>query len=122
VKFSMLVLLDENLLSRKLKRSFIGAGFVVRNVDDMGWRGSKDRDLLVLADAYPFDVFITADKNLPYQQSINTYQLRVIVLNTITTKPDYLLPLMEQACLIIPTLVFGSVTMIDDEQQVTSFC
>ena len=66
----MLILLDENLLSRKLKQPIVAAGHTVFNVDNMGWRGTKDRDLLALADAYPFDVFITADKNLPYQQNI----------------------------------------------------
>jgi predicted nuclease of predicted toxin-antitoxin system len=117
----MLILLDENLLSRKLKQPIIEAGYTVHNVDNMGWRGTKDRDLLALADAYPFDVFITADKNLPYQQSISTYQLRIVVLNTKTTKPDYLIPLIEQACLIIPTLISQSITLIDDDRQVTSF-
>jgi hypothetical protein len=47
----MLVLLDENLLSRKLKPPIIDAGHSAFNVDNMGWRGTKDRDLLVLANA-----------------------------------------------------------------------
>jgi hypothetical protein len=117
----MLVLLDENLLSRKLKQPIVAAGYTVHNVDNMGWRGTKDRDLLALAEAYPFDVFITADKNLPYQQSISNYKLRIVVLNTKTTKPDYLLPLIQQACSIISTLKTGSITLIDDDLQFTSF-
>ena len=117
----MLVLLDENLLSRKLKRPIIDTGYTVYNVDSIGWRGTKDADLLALADAYPFDVFITADKNLPYQQNISSYQLIIIVLNTKTTRPDYLLPLIRQACLIMPTLIPGSVTLIDDDLQNTTF-
>lgn len=117
----MLILLDENLLSRKLKRLIVAAGYTVCNVDNMGWRGTKDRDLLALADAHPFDVFITADKNLPHQQNTSIYQLRIIVLNTKTTKPDYLIPLIEQACLIIPTLTAGSIILINDDRQVTSF-
>jgi hypothetical protein len=48
----MLVLLDENLLSRKLKQPIVAAGYTVHNVDNMGWRGTKDRDLLALADAF----------------------------------------------------------------------
>jgi predicted nuclease of predicted toxin-antitoxin system len=88
----MLVLLDENLLSRKLKQPLSDAGYSVYNVDNLGWRGTKDRDLLALADAYPFDVFITADKNLPYQQNIKNYKFRIVVLNTKTTKPNYLSP------------------------------
>jgi hypothetical protein len=114
-------LLDENLLSRKLKQPIVDAGYTVRNVDNMGWRGTKDRDLLALADAYPFDVFITADKNLPHQQNTSTYKLRIIVLKTKTTKPDYLILLIEQACLVMPTLISGSIIFIDDDRQVTSF-
>lgn len=62
----MFILLDENLLSKKLKQPLIDAGHSVRNVEEMSWRGVKDRELLALAQAQSFDVFITADKNLPY--------------------------------------------------------
>jgi hypothetical protein len=117
----MLVLLDENRLSRKLKQPIADAGHSVFNVDNMGWRGTKDRDLLVLADSYPFDIFITADKNLPYQQNVSTYQLRIIVLNTTSTKPDRLLPLIEQACLVMSSLVSDSITTIDENLQVNEF-
>jgi hypothetical protein len=117
----MLVLLDENLLSRKLKQPLIEAGYTVYNVDNMGWRGTKDRDLLALTDAYPFDVFITADKNLPYQQRISDYQVRIVVLNTRTTKPDYLQNLIAQICPILSTLTPGSITLIDDDRQITRF-
>ena len=76
----MLILLDENLLSKKLKRLLLEAGYSVQNVEDMGWRGVKDQKLLALAEAHPFDVFITADQNLPYQQSLCDRPFRVIVL------------------------------------------
>ena len=66
----MLVLLDENLLSRKLKQPLIDAGYTVYNVDNMGWRGTKDRDLLALADAYPFDVFIQRIKIYPINKKL----------------------------------------------------
>jgi hypothetical protein len=39
----MLILLDKNLLSRKLKKSLADAGYVVKNVEEMGWRGVKDQ-------------------------------------------------------------------------------
>ncbi len=37
----MIILLDENLLSRKLKQSFLSRGHEVYNIDDMGWRGLR---------------------------------------------------------------------------------
>jgi hypothetical protein len=51
----VLILLDENLLSKKLKKPFLDAGHIVQNVEDMGWRGTKDRELLALANAFPFE-------------------------------------------------------------------
>jgi hypothetical protein len=66
----MLVLLDENLLSRKLKPPIIDAGHSVFNVDNMGWRGTKDRYLLVLADAYPFDIFILPTRIYPISRML----------------------------------------------------
>ncbi|MFN9649463.1 MAG: DUF5615 family PIN-like protein, partial [Pseudanabaena sp.] len=51
----MIILLDENLLSRKLKQSFLSRGYEVYNVDDMGWRGFKDSEILRLAENHPFD-------------------------------------------------------------------
>jgi hypothetical protein len=66
----MLILLDENLLSQKLKQPFLDAGHSISNVYDMGWRGLKDREILDRSESYPFDVLITADKNLPYQQNL----------------------------------------------------
>jgi predicted nuclease of predicted toxin-antitoxin system len=72
------ILLDENLLSRKLKQPLIDAGHEVQNVDDMGWRGTKDTALLALANTTPFDIFITADKNLPYQQNFQNLTLRIV--------------------------------------------
>jgi hypothetical protein len=60
----VLILLDENLLIKKLKQPFLEAAHSVNNVYDMGGRGLKDREILDLAESHPFDVFIIADKNL----------------------------------------------------------
>jgi hypothetical protein len=117
----VLILLDENLLSKKLKKPLVDAGHLVKNVDDMGWRGVKDRELLALAEAYPFDGFITADKNLPYQQNLRDLALRVLVLDTISTRPDYLLPLMIQTSVLLQSLDSGSITFINDGGEVIPF-
>ena len=90
----MLILLDENLLSKKLKQPFVDAGHSVSNVYDMGWRGLKDREILELAENQPFDVFITADENLPYQQNLASCGMRIVVLETSSTRPDRLCTLL----------------------------
>jgi len=111
----MLILLDENLLSRKLKQPFLTKGYDVYNVEDMGWRGFKDREILDLAENYPFDAFITADKNLHYQQNLTGNILRIVILNSRSTRPDSLLPLMEQISEVIVSLSAGILISINDE-------
>jgi len=115
------ILLDENLLSRKLKKSLVDAGHIVKNVDEMGWRGVKDRELLALAQADLFDVFITADKNLPYQQNLRDLTLRIVVLDVYSTRPDYLLPLIARISGLLESLLPGSVKLIDDAGVVKPF-
>ena len=44
--------------------------------------------------ATKFDVFVTVDKNLPYQQNTSTLSVTVIVLDAISNELDYLLPLV----------------------------
>jgi hypothetical protein len=110
----MLILLDENLLSKKLKLPFVAAGHSVQNVEDMGWRGTKDGLLLTLANEYPFDVFISADQNLPYQQNVQTLSLRIVILAATSTRPDRLLPLMMQIIPQLSSLPPGSITIVDD--------
>ena len=117
----MLILLDENLLSKKLKKPLLDLGHTVQNVEDMGWRGTKDRDLLALANIFPFDVFITSDKNLPYQQNLQNLSLRVVVLNASSTRPDRLLPLIAKITPLLPSLTSGSITLIDDIGNITPF-
>ena len=65
----------------------------VRTVVEMGWSGLKNGKLLSLA-AGEFDVFITVDKNLPYQQNLTTLPVAVVVLDTVSNELPALLPLV----------------------------
>lgn len=116
----MIILLDENLLSKKLKQPFLNKGYTVYNVYDLGWRGFKDKDILDLAEKYPFDVFITADKNLPYQQNLRGKMLTVIILDSPSTRPDQLLPLIENISEIISSLSRGNSIFINEIGEIQS--
>lgn len=115
----MQVLLDENLLSKKLKRPLIEAGHSVSNVEDVGWRGFKDREVLNLAEAYPFDVFITADKSLVYQQNLMQRSLRLVVLDSSSTRPDHLLPLIVRLSTVLSHIPSGTAISINDAAEIT---
>jgi len=53
----------------------------IRTVQEMGWSGVKNGTLLKLADQQ-FDVFITTDKNLRYQQNLAQVKLAFLLLPT----------------------------------------
>ena len=55
------------------------ASHEVRSVVQQGWRGKKNGELLRLAAAH-FDVFVTTDQNLPFQQTVSKLRLGVICL------------------------------------------
>jgi len=72
----MRILLDENL-PRKLAGHLIG--HTCRTVVECGWAGKKNGELLGLADPQ-FDVLLTLDKNLPYQQNMDTKGIAVLIV------------------------------------------
>jgi len=53
----------------------------IRTVLEMGWSGVKNGVLLKLADQQ-FDVLITSDKNLRYQQNLTRTKLAFLLLPT----------------------------------------
>lgn len=49
------------------------------SVQDMGWAGIENGELLRLV-ATEFDVFVTSDKNLRYQQNLSNLDLTIVLL------------------------------------------
>jgi predicted nuclease of predicted toxin-antitoxin system len=72
----MRIPLDESL-PRRLRQIF--AGHEVVTAVEAGWSGVKNGELLQLA-ATHFDVFVTADQNLQYQQNLSALPIAVAVL------------------------------------------
>jgi Domain of unknown function (DUF5615) len=71
------VLLDEQL-PRPLAREL--AGHDVRTVQQEGWAGLKNGELLRRAVADDFEVFVTSDQNLEFQQNLANVRIGVVVL------------------------------------------
>ena len=88
----MRILLDESL-PRRLRNSF--PGHEVATVAETGWSGLTNGELLQLA-ASRFDLFVTADQNLQYQQDLSSLPLSVAVLAARNNRLDALLPLVAQ--------------------------
>lgn len=86
----MRLLIDE-CLDWRLARGL--PGHEVTSVPRKGWAGIKNGRLLALAE-HEFDVFITGDRNLSFQQNTTQFGIAVIVLSAASTKLKETLPLM----------------------------
>jgi hypothetical protein len=61
------------------------AGHDVRTTVSVGWASLKNGELLTLA-ANDFDVFITVDRNLSFQQNLPKYDIALLVLRASTNR------------------------------------
>ena len=75
----MRVLLDE-CLPRRLRSQFTGHD--VHTVPEMGWAGKKNGELLALMATGGFEVLLTVDQNLRYQENLNDKRIGIIVFMT----------------------------------------
>ncbi len=60
-------------------QSFL-TGHTVREAKAEGWDTFKNGDLLTAAEAAGFDVLVTTDKNIRYQQNLTGRTIAIIVL------------------------------------------
>ena len=104
----MKVLLDE-CVTRKLKRDF--QGHEVYTVEEAGLKGLKNGALLRSASGQ-YDVLVTVDQNLQYQQNIKHLDLAVLVLAGRRNSYEALYPLMNQALDALKQIKSGEVVII----------
>ncbi|HEX7051140.1 MAG TPA: hypothetical protein VF188_13110 [Longimicrobiales bacterium] len=103
------VLLDEDVDVRfRLK---LGPRVEVETVVFRGWKGMKNGELLRAA-AEHFDVFVTLDGNLPYQQNLGEHDLAVVVLRPRSQALEHLEELVPGLERVLPTLSSGDVVEI----------
>ena len=97
----MRILIDE-CLNWRLGRALTGHYAV--SVQRMGWSGVKNGELLALAEKNQFDVFLTGDRNLTFQQKTAQLRIAVVVLETPGIQLHHTLPLMPKVLALLPSL------------------
>ena len=84
----MRILIDE-CAPRALKKHLMDHGHECRTVQEAGWRGKQNGELLRLAEA-AFDVLVTVDTNLRYQQNLAGRRIAIVVLQPSSNRLEYL--------------------------------
>ena len=90
----MKLLLDESV-PRQLAQFFPDT-FEGRTVQQMGWAGSNNDDLLKRAATHGFAALITADQGIEYQQNSDTLPTAVLVLIASRTRVQELRALVPR--------------------------
>ena len=104
----MKLLLDE-CIDRRLAGEL--PGHEVQTVPQAHMAGLKNGRLLAAAESQ-FDVFVTVDRNLSFQQSLPKFKIAVLVLRAPTNRLVDLRPLVPQILAALPTLQKGKATLI----------
>ena len=100
----MKILLDE-CVDFRIEKDLIG--HEVSTVARKGWRGKANGDLLSLA-AAEFDVFMTTDRNVSFQQNLERYNIAVVVLKARTNRLRDLRTLVSEILKTLPFVKHGT--------------
>ena len=104
----MRVFLDE-CIDWRLSRDIIGHD--VKTARQMGWTAIKNGELLALASGQ-FDVFVTVDRNLAFQQNVVALPIAVLVLQSKSNRLADLRPLVRRLLSAIDSAKRGTITPI----------
>ncbi len=103
------IFLDE-CIDRRLANDI--AGHEVKTALQMGWASIKNGELLALAEQQ-FEIFVTVDRNLSFQQHLPRYKLAVIVLRAQSNRLRDLRPLVPKLLEVLPVARQGEVLGIN---------
>ena len=107
------ILFDENF-PRPLRRFL--RDHTVNTAQQMGWDGIENGDLLDIAQA-EFDVMLTTDKGIKYQQNFTGRDIAVITLRAFDNRIPTLTPLMPLVLALLPRVEPGHVYVVPTEDE-----
>ncbi|MFN0140619.1 MAG: DUF5615 family PIN-like protein [Pyrinomonadaceae bacterium] len=105
----MNLLLDE-CVTNDLKADLVGHN--VSTINDAGFKGLKNGELLQAASA-TFDVLVTVDQNLQFQQNLKDFDVAILVLKARRSAYPFLKPLIPAALDALKLIEKGEIVVIE---------
>jgi hypothetical protein len=105
----MRILLDE-CVDQRLR--FLFLAHECQSAGYAGLAGLKNGTLLTAAEAAGFDVVVTIDQEIPYQQNLTARRISVLVLRAATNRLADLTPLMPVVLETLESMRPGNVVRI----------
>lgn len=107
----MRLLLDE-CSPRRLRKDF--PGHVVSTIEQARLKGLKNGALLQAA-SNDFDVLVTVDKNIEYQQNPDKLPMTILILSVRNIRYESILPLLPRALESIESVSDNKIIKIEEE-------
>jgi predicted nuclease of predicted toxin-antitoxin system len=89
-------------------------GHIAVSVQKMGWSWIKNGRLLTLATENGFDVFLTGDRNLSFQQNVTGLRIAIVVLEARGVQLQQTMPLIPKILALLPRLKPGEVIRVGE--------
>jgi hypothetical protein len=109
----MLILFDQGT-PRGIARTLIG--HTVKEARVEGWDTLANGALLSAAEAAGFDVFLTTDKNIPYQQNLSQRKIAVVVLGKARWR--LIRPKLAEIAAAVNAATPGSFTLVEIPERI----
>jgi len=106
----MKILFDEDA-PRPLRRHLTGHEIIT--VQEMNWSGTKNGKLLTLAESQKFEVLLTFDQNLQYQQNLSGHKIAVVVIVVPNKRMNTVVALVPEILAVLPTVQPGQAYRIE---------
>jgi hypothetical protein len=81
-------------------------------VPEAGLAGKKNGELLSGAEQAGFEVFVTLDQGIRYQQNLSSRKLAIILIRARSSRLDDILPSASEIIAILSSIRPGNVTVI----------
>ena len=111
----MKVLIDE-CAPKALGVFLSNHGHECRTVQEVGWSGKQNGELLKLAESV-FDVFVTLDSNLRYQQNLSGRRIAIVILTARNNRLLDLSPLFPACATAIEKINRGDITWVEESSE-----
>jgi predicted nuclease of predicted toxin-antitoxin system len=108
----MKVLIDE-CAPKALKGFLTKQGHECLTVQEAGWSGKQNGELLKLAET-AFDVLITIDANFRYQQNLVGRRVAIVILVARTNRMVDLSPLFPACATVVGKIQLGDVVRVGE--------
>ncbi|MGA8764607.1 MAG: DUF5615 family PIN-like protein [Candidatus Sulfotelmatobacter sp.] len=105
----MKLLLDE-CVPRKLKNHLLGHD--CQTVPEAGLAGRKNGELLSLAETAGFQVFLTIDRGIEYEQNLKQRSIAVILIHPRSSRLDDLLLHLPEVLRVLPSVRPGQLVRV----------